>query len=534
MRLNAPKSDRNKNAEAAGIWNVSGGRNGGIHCVRNCKLRKPTLTILANMGTACGTVPKVPQTRNRLERIEMTSAGIRPHWRCSLLIAAVSILALHGSKACADKGREPPRKSLVIVAPRAFHPALHAFVAHKQKLLPTELVALEDVVEKNSGADSPEKLKRFLYDRWKNRHLGYVLLVGNVHELPMRYMVLDRVTREAFDYAFYPSDLYYADLAKSDGRFEDWNANKKGFHARYFGEVRGEKNKHDPINYDNINYLPEIGVGRWPVATAAQAALVAAKTIRYETGLQRGEKPGADDAAFFVVEGWVDARGQMDGAARSLGRRYTIEKRYYGTNRPPTARELESILNAGAGVVFHVGHGSNDSWHACCSINDLLKAQNENCLPVLISAGCSTAYCAPLGPYEAYVDIQGKRHRGTNNGEVFKAPPPPPSPYQPHPDGPVSLGEAALIAGPNGAVAYIGCDTGGQPCALTLLEGFALALGKEKEPRLGDAWKDAIRHYYVKERLAHLKPNDDWYPPSIFFQGMKYMVFGDPSLLLPK
>ena len=98
----------------------------------------------------------------------------------------------------------------------------------------------------------------------------------------------------------------------------------------------------------------------------------------------------------------------------------------------------------------------------------------------------------------------------------------------------LEAGQFLLVAGPNGAVAYIGCDTGGQPCALTLLEGFAQALGQEKQPRLGDAWKAAIQHYYVKERLAHLKPNDDWYPPSIFFQGMKYMVFGDPSLLLPK
>ena len=75
-----------------------------------------------------------------------------------------------------------------------------------------------------------------------------MLLVGDVDVLPVRFMVLDRVTPAAFDYAFYPSDLYYGDLAKPDGSFEDWNARKEGFHAGYFGEVRGEKNKEDPIN----------------------------------------------------------------------------------------------------------------------------------------------------------------------------------------------------------------------------------------------------------------------------------------------
>ena len=103
-----------------------------------------------------------------------------------------------------------------------------------------------------------------------------MLLVGDVDVLPVRYMVLDRITPAAFDYAFYPSDLYYADLAKKDGSFEDWNARQDAFHAGYFGEVRGEKNKRDGINYDQIDYLPEVAVGRWPVSTPDEARLVAA------------------------------------------------------------------------------------------------------------------------------------------------------------------------------------------------------------------------------------------------------------------
>jgi hypothetical protein len=428
---------------------------------------------------------------------------------------------------------KPSGKALVIVAPRSFHRALGPFVAHKQKQLPTELMALEDVLKKHEGVDDPEKLKRFFYERWKTAHLGYALLVGNAHVLPVRYMVLDRVTPAAFDIAFYPSDLYYADLAKADGVFDDWNGNKEGFHAHYFGEVHGEKNKNDPINYDKISYVPNIAVGRWPVALPAQAAIVADKTMRYENGLISGAKPGAHTAALLAVEGWVDGRGLLDGVARDLGKRYQIEKRYYGGGAPPNQQELLGILNAGAGLVFHIGHGSNETWEQCCDFRGVLQAANADRLPVMISAGCSTAYCAPLPPYEGYVDRFGKSHRGTNHGEVFKSPPPPPANYQRRAAGPLSLGEAVLIAAPNGAVAYIGCNTGGQPCALTLLAGFAQALGKQKEPRLGDAWMAAVRYYYARENLAGLKPNADWYPPSIFFQGMKYMVFGDPSLLMP-
>jgi hypothetical protein len=42
-----------------------------------------------------------------------------------------------------------------------------------------------------------------------------------------------------------------------------------------------------------------------------------------------------------------------------------------------------------------------------------------------------------------------------------------------------------------------------------------------------------VVYYYENQQLATIAPNDNWYPPSIFFQPMKFMLFGDPSLRLP-
>jgi hypothetical protein len=201
---------------------------------------------------------------------------------------------------------------------------------------------------------------------------------------------------------------------------------------------------------------------------------------------------------------------------------------------PPTHEALRSLLAGGLGLLVHAGHGEPNGWDQCLSLGDLDCVTNGTELPVVISAGCSTAYFAPLPPYDGYVDVQGKEHDGTDHKEVFAEPPPPPSPYQRGRFNPSGLGEQMLKRSSGGAVAYIGCDTGSQPCALTLVEGFVTALSKAKEPRLGDCWADAIRFYYQKEHLAELKPNDDWYPPSIFFQGMKFMLFGDPSLRMPE
>ena len=81
-----------------------------------------------------------------------------------------------------------------------------------------------------------------------------------------------------------------------------------------------------------------------------------------------------------------------------------------------------------------------------------------------------------------------------------------------------------------GAVAYVGCVTGVQPCAVTLMEGFVRSVAEKRARRVGDAWRDAVADYWKAERLADLEPNADWYPPSIFFQGMKFILFGDPTL----
>ena len=136
--------------------------------------------------------------------------------------------------------------------------------------MPVEFACLEDLVHLEPGPadrriDPPEAIKRALFARWKSSSIGYVLLVGDADTFPVRFMVLDRFTPAAANYAFYASDLYYADLANSAAEFEDWNSEREGFHARYFGEVRGESNKQDPINFDRVSYVPEIAVGRWPV-----------------------------------------------------------------------------------------------------------------------------------------------------------------------------------------------------------------------------------------------------------------------------
>jgi hypothetical protein len=419
-----------------------------------------------------------------------------------------------------------PPPALCVVAPAAWQDTLKPFLDARGKELKVEFAALEDAVASESGADAPERLKRFLYRGWKERGLRYVLLAGDADVLPVRFMVLDRFTEAAANYAFYACDLYYADVADERGAFDDWNAQHDGFHARYFGEVRGESIKSSGINFDHVSYVPELALGRWPVSDANALARVVAKTLAW--------KPtGAKARALLVhADGWVDARPRVSSVATDLARAgFEVATQLYGADGVPSPQSVSAALAGGVDLAFHIGHGTATSWPGCLGPAEcaaLVDAHPAICM----SIGCNTAEFCTEPPYCAYLDESGLPHRGTYAGEVFREAPPPPACLQPALYNASGIGEELVRAASGGAVVYIGCNTGAQPCALTLFEGFAEALAAGTSPRVGDAWRAALAHYWSAEKLATLAPNDDWYPPSVFFQGMKFMYFGDPTLAL--
>jgi hypothetical protein len=421
----------------------------------------------------------------------------------------------------------PAPPGLVVVAPAEWADSLKPFVEARAKERPCVFVALEDALARNEGRDAPERLKRELYRRWKEDGIGFALLAGDADVLPVRFMVLDRCTEPAFHYAFYASDHYYADLARADGSFDDWNAEQQGFHADYIGEVRGECHKDDPINYDRISYVPEIAVGRWPVSSASEAQALAAKTLAW--------KPlGSAPRALLVhAPEWIDARAQAGALAdawQATGFE-VLRQIYGGKDEVPSPKSVEQALLSGVDLAVHLGHGSEETWHRCLgpAERDALAAAHP---AVYLSIGCSTAHLCNEPPYQPYLDRFGIAHRGTNAGEVFHEPPPAPCCYQPGPLNTSGLGERLMRMPSGGAVVYIGCGTGAQPCALSLLEGFGRALAADPGLCVGEAWRQALASYFEREHLAELKPDAGWYPPSVFFQGMKFLFFGDPTLRL--
>lgn len=435
---------------------------------------------------------------------------------------------------------------LLVVAPESFRDSLRAFVADRGAQLgaPVAFVALEEIVGKaaqdgdRARPDAPELLKREFYRRWKAGEISAVLLVGDVDVMPIRFMTLDRVAAPAFDTAFYPCDLYYADLARDDGSFDDWNAAKDGVDARYIGQVRGEKNKDGPVNYDRVSYAPEIAVGRWPVSTAEEARAVADKTLRHQRAvLDRASRRTAarDEIDFFVSGGWIDNSARVTALierVKALGAWRPDLHAFFTAGREPTVSAVSAALARSPAAIFHTGHGQPWGWEGCFDRDTMAKSPATETPPVLFSIGCSTAVIATQPPYEAYVDVDGNEQKGTNAGQVFTDFPPPPAPIQRGAHNATSVSEEAVRRADGGAIAVIGCVTGSQPCAHTLLDGFVDAMQQAPAASVGRWWTSALSRYVRDEKLMELVPAADWYPPSIFFQGMKFVYLGDPTVRL--
>ncbi len=188
---------------------------------------------------------------------------------------------------------------MVIIAPKKFSFFLNRLVKHKNSVgIKTNLVTTESIYKNYNGVDKPEKIKRFIQHELETHNIKYVLLVGGLKSqiwgnprenqnygakdwyVPVRY-------HNFFDDPEHPlsmekihdpgviSDLYYADIYKAGGIFEDWDSNDDG--------IIGAWNYPDPeVENDTLDLVPDISVGRLPCRNIMEVIDVVDKIITYE------------------------------------------------------------------------------------------------------------------------------------------------------------------------------------------------------------------------------------------------------------
>lgn len=247
------------------------------------------------------------------------------------------------------------------------------------------LIATTDNIynEFSSGAQDLSAIRYFcksLYDRGTGtKKLRYLLLMGDGS-----YDYKNRIT---------PNNNYIP-------VFESPNSvSTIGSYATddYFGML--ENGSGGSAN-DNIN----IGIGRLPVKSAAEATAVVEKIIHYSTTppLLNGDWKNsicfvADDKEYNI---FMEQAEQLANDVSAINQNFTIDKIYLdayplvtaasGQTYPAVNQAITQRVNDGTLLMNYTGHGGEAGWadEKVLTLSDIANWQSYNHLPVLITATC--------------------------------------------------------------------------------------------------------------------------------------------------
>ena len=170
-----------------------------------------------------------------------------------------------------------------------------------------EIVTITDpLISSQLGIDLAEKIRNFLREYYIEWEIGYLLLVGNYEQVPMRYCYPDPTNHRLDPFDMYsgevPTDYYYADLSSSDA--ESWDSDGDGYHGEY--------------GQDNPDFNAEIAVGRIPTNNADRVKYTLEKTIGFEQDTDEWKTHALNAGAFFYFTNQNNnGHPAMDGAVLS-------------------------------------------------------------------------------------------------------------------------------------------------------------------------------------------------------------------------
>ncbi len=223
-----------------------------------------------------------------------------------------------------DSSTGTSEKDLVIIAPNVFKKHLERLEQHKNDIgINTFIKTSEEIYNEYDGVDKPEQIKYFIKDAIETYNITYVLLVGGLKNqifarprddanqgskgwyLPVRYANLYDKPKFPLDenpYAniFDPgaiSDLYYADIYDGEGDFSCWDPNGDDIFAAW--GIEGVEDD------DDIDFVPDVSVGRLACRSIREVKTVVDKIITYET-------TNAGDSDWFNKVTVVSGDGFLD------------------------------------------------------------------------------------------------------------------------------------------------------------------------------------------------------------------------------
>jgi Peptidase family C25 len=421
---------------------------------------------------------------------------------------------------------------LLVIGPENWRNILERFARYKNDTgMSASVLTIERIGADFNGVDIPEKIKRAIEAHHRLHSTHYVLLAGDVDQCPVRYI---KAVNTEWGTKWYPSDLYYADLYKSDGSFDNWDADQDGI----IGELNfKETGSHLKFNIDRINVYPDVAVGRVPASTEGELNTYLDKVMSYEFAARESvwyNNPSSwFKRALFVVDGGDDPFGDetqseqqaaplIDAGIQVL-RLYQDSEPWKSADPPKRAAEINKQLNLGVGFLHYMGHGNTNLYAGWYHTNDIVSLTNQGKLPIVIALSCYTGRFH--NDRDNYEMLMGGDWTGTTSPTPER---PEPSPVQPSKHDRDSMAEAFLVKRKTGAIAYIGAVSkvahGGKPLGKYFSEAYKTM---SKPPILGAMWKQALTRFTDHELGGGVIGMGGYYA---FIHVHKMMLFGDPSL----
>jgi hypothetical protein len=197
----------------------------------------------------------------------------------------------------------PPQKNLfpqtttydlIIITPQKFTTIVQKLVEHKSTIgINTLIKTTESILAEYQGIDAPEQIKYFIKEARETFNTINFLLIGGLKSqiyapprdnpnqgtlgwyVPVRYSNLYDIYENdpTYDPGFL-CDLYYADLYKEGGLFDNWNSNND--------EIIAARNCPGYPD-DEIDLYPDIMLGRFPCRNTYEVESIVDKIIQYES-----------------------------------------------------------------------------------------------------------------------------------------------------------------------------------------------------------------------------------------------------------
>ena len=264
----------------------------------------------------------------------------------------------------------------------------------KRKGLSTQIVTTDEIskIYPDQSIQMPLKIKKFLYDKYMNNQLEYVLLGGDDKIVPVMKCYCKANYREHVDM---PVDLFYSCF---EGAF-DWDGNNNG--------IYGEED-------DDVNLASSIFVSRIPVRSHESLSQYIKKLLEYEMSprwndnilmagcqLSVNYKSGQSDAEAqscmlydSIQPLWAGQRFQLFDTASDFG-----DERF-------SKESLKNQLSKGYGYVDVITHGSQCYWITQNGNYDCQDGESQvnSSHSIILTSACNTnAFDCPYDiPYRDY------------------------------------------------------------------------------------------------------------------------------------